>query len=519
MPLNGASSPLLHFLQNASLVVLSLALLPFTTSVLVLSLLLSPYTTTTKHIDNRRRWRSSSSSSFRPRTVLVTGVGMSKGLTIARAFYRAGHRVIGADFEPHGAPVCGHFSAAIARFYRLTKPTEAMGTDRYIDELIEIVEEEGVDLWVSCSGVASAIEDGEAAEAVEAKTKCKAIQFGVALTETLHEKHSFISNTRELGLRVPATHLVISPAEALAILHPEHASLKPSAPASKRYIMKSVGLDDSIRADMTILPRPTYHETQVHLSNLRPSEVRPFVLQQFISGPEFCTHSIVIRGRVVAFTACPSAELLMHYKALPVSSALFMAMKEYTETYARKTGVAMTGHFSIDFLIEEKKVNYGSVESVRENMYPIECNPRAHTAVVLFGDIMEDMADAYLRLLPDYESEPSIPDKVRKPSFSDIIVPGSEMGYYWIGHDLVELVIMPVLSVLRFKGTPKAIMVGWTSFLEHVLLWKDGTYEIWDPLPWWWLYQVYWPWMFVYSVWERNWWSRINVSTTKMFGC
>lgn len=519
MPLNRASPPLLHLLQNASLIALSLALLPFTTSVLVLSLLLSPYTTTTKHITHHRRWRSSSSSSFRPRTVLVTGVGMSKGLAIARAFYRDGHRVIGADFEPHGIPVCGHFSAAIARFYRLTKPTEAAGADAYIDELIEIVEEEGVDLWVSCSGVASAIEDGEAAEAVEAKTKCRAVQFGVALTETLHEKHSFIGNTRELGLRVPDTHLVISPAEALAILHPEHSSLKPSAPASKRYIMKSVGLDDSIRADMTILPRSTFHETQVHLSNLRPSEVRPFVLQQFISGPEFCTHSIVIRGRVVAFTACPSAELLMHYKALPRSSALFVAMKEYTETYARKTGESMTGHLSIDFLVEEKKVNYGSVESVRENMYPIECNPRAHTAVVLFGDMMEDMADAYLTLLPDHDREPFRREKARGSPTPELIVPGNETGYYWIGHDLVELVIMPVLSLLRFRGTLREVLAGWTRFLEHVVLWKDGTYEMWDPLPWWWLYQVYWPGMFVYSVLERKWWSRINVSTTKMFAC
>ncbi|KAG9590125.1 hypothetical protein KCU90_g14242, partial [Aureobasidium melanogenum] len=49
--------------------------------------------------------------------------------------------------------------------------------------------------------------------------------------------------------------------------------------------------------------------------------------------------------------------------------------------------------------------------------------------------------------------------------------------------------------------------------------WKDGTYEIWDPLPAWWLYHVYWPFQFAKSLVTGFKWSRINVSTTKMFGC
>lgn len=134
---------------------------------------------------------------------------MSKGLTIARTFYRAGHRVVGADFEPYKVPVCGRFSSAIEKFYRLSKPSVESGPTQYIKELTDLIVKEKVELWVSCSSVASAIEDGEAAEIIEKETPCKAIQFGVTLTETLHEKHSFIDNTRRLGLNVPDTHLAI----------------------------------------------------------------------------------------------------------------------------------------------------------------------------------------------------------------------------------------------------------------------------------------------------------------------
>ena len=136
------------------------------------------------------------------------------------------------------------------------------------------------------------------------------------------------------------------------------------------------------------------------------------MLQQYVAGPEYCTHSLIINGVVQAFVACPSAELLMHYNALPASSALSQAMLLYTSTYAKKTGPGMTGHFSLDFLVEEnmarraeKAVGVSEVEvrALMDKIYPIECNPRAHTAVVLFADESEDLAEAYLSVLPDHE--------------------------------------------------------------------------------------------------------------------
>jgi len=433
---------------------------------------------------------------------------MSKGLTIARSFYRSGHRVIGADFEPYYIPVCGRFSSSLFRFYRVRKPKQGEGGAReYIQDLLDIVRKEGVDLWVSCSGVASAIEDGEARDVLE-KAGCRAVQFSVDITAKLHEKDSFIENTRELGLNVPETLPVRSVDEAVALLEKKY-----SGKNGRKYVLKFTGMDDSIRADMTLLPLSTREETRRHVAALKPSATRPFVLQQFISGPEFCTHSIAIRGKIKAFTACESSELLMHYRAMDPASPLLKAFLKYTEIYAEKMGEGFTGHFSIDFLVHEnvRKGKGKSVEELMGKIFPIECNPRAHTAAVLFADKSEEVAEAYLSLLDEGKSQSKI---------EPIVMPGAGTPeYYWIGHDLITRALLPILHLLEGEKDIAMVLGDWVEFLNHVLFWRDGTYEVWDPWPMWWLYVVYWPGMFLMSIWERSWWSRCNVSTTKLFRC
>ena len=195
---------------------------------------------------------------------------MSKGLFLARAFYRAGHRVIGADFEPYGVHVIGRFSVALDKFYRLSNRPSAKGPRKYVGDLVEIIKRENVELWVSCSGIDSAVEDGEAAEAVEKLTKCKAIQFGVTLTEILHEKHSFIEDTKNLGRTVLDTYLITSVEDAMKFFY---LTFPVEGMIQKKYIMKSVGLDDTIRAETTLLPRPSSSDTQIH--SLEP-QAEPF---------------------------------------------------------------------------------------------------------------------------------------------------------------------------------------------------------------------------------------------------
>jgi hypothetical protein len=104
---------------------------------------------------------------------------------------------------------------------------------------------------------------------------------------------------------------------------------------------------------------------------------------------------------VKVFTACESADHLMHYQPLPSDDRMTKAMLKDTEWYVegmKERGLEMTGQFSMDFLVNAD-------EGDEEDIYPIECNPRAHTALVNFGGKEERMIEEYLSVFSERKTE------------------------------------------------------------------------------------------------------------------
>lgn len=530
--------PLRDHIKTALLLFLSFITLPISyIFALVLTILppsviiyLLPLSSLTPTGAQNHRTLCRSERDFVQRTVLVTGVGMTKGLTLARAFWLCGHRVIAADFDIESCsawtPWHGWvYSRAFGKVYPLKKVGDTEGMDErekagaqieYIRQICRIVKHEGVDLWVSCSGVASAVEDAMVKEALDnmplAKgTRCACIQFDVKTTSTLHEKSTFIQHTKSLDLDVPETHDVTSHKEVLQCLD-RAAERSPS----RKFILKPVGMDDANRANMTLFPLSNAHETERHVRSLPISDDRPWIVQQFIrGGREYCTHSLVVHGEVKVFAACPSAELLMHYTALAHDDPLSDMMLGFTRRYAAAAGRGFTGHLSLDFMAEDD-------ERGETKLYAIECNPRTHTAVALFGQTGEEMrgmVEAYLSAIgtrKDMEKS-----KLQNETGSPILVrpPNITSPRYWIGHDLVTLLALPAWRLLSKDLTLGEFMIGARQLMDHVFHWKDGTFELWDPWPFVALYHHFWP-KAILNSWRRGErWSRLNVSTTKMFRC
>jgi len=503
------SSNAYHIIKNLSLIYLSLLFIPIDAVVLACSYVLPPFFSR----------QSPAASPLKRKTILVTGVSMTKGLTLARLLSRSGHRVVGADAS---AMASGRYSIHVSKFYAL-QPPKADSPGPYIESLLRIVQTEKVDLWVSCSGVASAIEDAMAKEILEGRTKCKAVQFNVEDTRTLHEKDTFINAVKDAGLLVPETHTVKRRDDLLEVLGAAHGEakdafdIKPMGDLTKekgrgkQFIMKPIGMDDAARGDMTLLPKPSWSDTEKHVQRLKIDDQHPWILQEFIQGREFCTHALVVRKEVKAFVACPSAELLMHYEALPRDNALSMAMLDFTESFASKQGPDFTGHLSFDFLVKEQDVEKYDPKHIR--LYPIECNPRAHTAVVLFRDTPA-MAETYMSVFS--ENERSYGNGYA--GADQPVAPVRPQKYYWIPHDFVTYVLLPIFSLATGQGTLDDLSDGFLFFGQHLLWWKDGTFELQDPLPWFVLYHLYWPAQFAQSLRAGKWWSRVNVSTGKMFG-
>ena len=325
----------------------------------------------------------------------------------------------------------------------------------------------------------------------------------------------------------PGTFKVTSQAEVHDILHRNGDKHK--------YILKSIALDDLARVYMDILPRQTPSQTHDHVSKLPISEKSPWVLQQYVQGEEYCTHSIVIDGKVKIFTACPSSELVIHYQPLPASSPLYQAFYLFTRNFAAKAGVGFTGHLSFDFIVEEKLVD----GMIQKKIYPIECNPRTHTAVVLFSGVKgsQDMVDGYLGVFK--ESNDTVMDVTRKAlgrplanhnvdhpdegsvdKIEDVPHPEEAYpGHYWIGNDVVTLLLLPLYRLMTWKLDWRTCLEQIATFFNHAVFWKDATYELWDPLPWWFLYHVYWPGQFLACAVTGKRWSRVNVSTKRILTC
>ena len=430
---------------------------------------------------------------------------MTKGLSLARMFYLAGHDVIGADFESYHIPVSGRFSKSLKRFYSLPYPGKAeniLGRDRYRAKMLRIIRKENVKLWVSCSGVATAVDDAGMMEVLHTETDCRSIQFSEEVTSILDDKGRFNQYLEKLRLPAPEAHVVSSRNEVHKILASRVASTK------KSYILKSIAMNDAVRGDLTKLPKRTVSDTYNHLASLSIQPNRPHLLQEFVSGTEYCTHSLVIDNQIESFVACPSSDLLMHYQALNPGTPLHDAMLKFTQEFASRVKRNLTGHLSFDFVV----VDSSSESGVSSQLYPIECNPRAHTAVALFDGTERTMARRYLQATVQSKMVNGVLGLEHEPTF-----PQNPKPVYWIGHDLVTLVIRPLLLFSIFKMSPRELAEHLHAFITHILLWKDGTFEVWDPLPFFWLYHIYWPAHFAVSIVVGSWWSRINVSTMKKF--
>ena len=488
---NGSSSPVLQIAQNASLIILSLLFLPTNLAILFFSYVcrLIPGS----FLLRRRK----TLPSHQRRTVLITGVSSAKGLGIARMFYLSGHRVLGADFQADNVPVIGTFSRALSACYLLHKPKpDSIGVSSYISNFLYLIEGEKIDLWINCSPATVAIEDSLAAEKVEHATKCKVIQFNSEITKSLRENHTFLEKSKSVGLPLPKSHQIISTETLSEILEKAGDS---------QYILKNASEDSLTQNDTTLLPRPTSQETAQHLSTLEISDQSPWTLQQHISGTEYCTHALVIRGQVEAFLAWPLAKDSKHYQILPADSALSEAMLKFTQDHAAGLGDSASGHLSFNFSVDES----ASKEGVEQSLFPIECHPEAQTAIISLSKESEAITQACLSVL-----SPRRGQSKKQP----LLATSSTENIYFLGLDLITLLIQPLLHVLTGSLPLKSFLHDVAILLDHVIshAWKEAVYEIWDPLPFFWLYQVYWPARFFLAIRERKPWSWVDVKTAEM---
>ncbi|VDB94187.1 unnamed protein product [Peniophora sp. CBMAI 1063] len=497
----------------------------------VLSLIIAPITATLVGLAILYNALNPLNVASRPerKTVLITGARNTKCLFLARTFSRAGCRVIVAEEPDWFGLNMTRFSKAVKQYHPLPDP--AISAQLYKDAIVNLVLRERVNVFLPCSSPSYTVLDAIAALAITHRApRCTSFIPHPDLVTALDRKDEFISLCKCLDMPVPASRLVRSVEEAVDWLHSPDTTI-----AGQQYITKGLAFDDLARTDMTPLPLATPAQTKVHLEHL-PLPISPrhnYVIQHLLRGPEYCTHAAVRDGELVAFVTCRSSDMLMRY--VDVKSrfsaqseeerakeyAVGVQAEDWTRTFlarwkdklerdkdmSGKSVRELTGHFCVDFILNEAD----------GQLYPIECNPRAHTAVVLFAGIPQ-LASYYLGTA----SGTAYPAATARPNS-------------WLAHSLpLALASMLPLSLagnlhplLANPGTPRdptsspqaessapfALLAQYITGTEI-----DPVWDVRDPVPFFVLVHLTWPWVLLRTLFSGKAWSRVNASTMRVWG-
>ena len=351
-----------------------------------------------------------------PRTILISGGKMTKSLALARSFDRAGHRVILVEAAKYR--LSGHrFSRSVHRFYTVPEPA----VEGYANALLQIVHAEAVDVYVPVCSPAASQHDAEAKRILS--PHCEVVHVDADMARTLDDKHAFSVLAASLNLSVPDHHRVTSPQQVIDFDFGAH---RPP------YILKSIAYDPVRRLDLTQLPGASPEQTRAFVKSLPISEANPWIMQAFVSGQEYCTHSTARDGELQLHCCCESSAFQLNYAMVDMPEI---------EAWVRHFvgALRLTGQLSFDFIRAEDG-----------RIHAIECNPRTHSAITMFYD-HPDVARAYLetgvaKLTPLHCSRPT----------------------YWLYHELWRLLTRPS----RIGQTMRRIARG-----------KDAIFDWSDPLP------------------------------------
>ncbi|MGB7448160.1 MAG: hypothetical protein WA892_03440, partial [Ornithinimicrobium sp.] len=384
-----------------------------------------------------------------PRTVLLTGGKMTKALHLARAFHRAGHRVVLVESGRYR--LTGHrFSRAVDAFHVVPAPQDP----GYVAAVVAVAEREGAEVFVPLSSPVSSAYDSQVREALAGR--CDSVHVDPPTLGVVDDKGAFARAAADLGLPVPDTHLITDPAQVLDF---------DFSGARRPYVLKSIAYDPVHRLDLTPLPWPTRAQTEAFVASLPISAENPWILQELIAGPEYCTHGTARDGELTAYCCCESSAFQVNYEHVDKPE-----IERWVRTFVRALGA--TGQLSFDF-----------IETVDGTPYAIECNPRTHSAITLFDDPVA-LAHAYL----DAHTTTLTP-------------PASAPATYWLYHELWRLLRAPWRVAERWQ----VLRSG-----------RDAIFDPRDPLPFLLVHHLQVPSLLLGNLLARRDWLRIDFNIGKL---
>ncbi|HEY9844056.1 MAG TPA: ATP-grasp domain-containing protein, partial [Candidatus Obscuribacterales bacterium] len=280
-----------------------------------------------------------------PVRVLFTGGRSPATLALLRLFAQAGHHCqVAESLQPNLAGA----SRYCHRNHSIAPPRQQ--TARFVEDLERIIAAERIELLIpTCEETFYVSRYRRPLEAAG----CQVFAAGIDVLTNLHSKYQFNQLLQALKLPAPATELIQDPARLDALL-PEWGEtvLKP---------------EFSRFASAVLLKAPP----ELIKAKVQPSPQQSWVLQEFLSGPQYCSYSVARNGRLRAHSVYPTRY------AMGQGATIYFESVEIPEIEAIVTklvhGLDYSGQISFDFIHSQGQY------------YPIECNPRTTTGTFLFA--------------------------------------------------------------------------------------------------------------------------------------
>jgi hypothetical protein len=277
--------------------------------------------------------------------VLITSSRMPFALDMARKLTDAGHEVFASDTYKqspgsHSKYLAGHF----------VYPSARRETEAFVDELERIITEEEIDVLVPAFEEAFFI-------STQRERLSKGARIFVAefpALARLHDKASFESLVRKLGLPIPETVVATSDEE-----------LADAIGRFDQYFARAV----FSRGGVALLTNTGPLAGARDPADVHPTPAEPWVVQPFVEGDTVCSYSTVHDGVVSSHLLYRIPRQWHHSTGIQFESTDALESLRLIEPIVAELNY--TGQISFDFLEAPDGLSF------------VECNPRATDGLLL----------------------------------------------------------------------------------------------------------------------------------------
>lgn len=488
--------------------------------------------------------------------ILVTGGNTSSILGMSRALEAAGHDVYVIDYEraPFSSPL--RSSNAIARFVRLPASnlgssvtaiktrffhlgsiinisfdiSKKQPLTNLLATILQLIETQKIELWIPIerNGLQTVL---QTKEIVTKHSSCQIYgpDFEVTRLSQEHDRFSQHVERLEQNIRYPSAVMVRSRAEVhrllsrnltgqkyllekknsplkLPLLPPEPGKIEPDLNSRVYKTPKDLPVDQRCT-----LPKSSLNETYSSVAALTISRDQPWLMHQVVVGRPVNVSALVINNSISTFTASISPQTIAfssihtsknsrglthalrngenwqqfdNIRLLDPKSATAQMLLEFTEKFCRQLSTSTNAQLNLRFILTEFAASGGVVQRIWATGCDFEISPLL-IQQALASDQLESVGAAYGCAL---NGGPTL----LSPS-STIFEDRDTLTTYSLPTAAYQNLFLPIMTVMLFQASPKAILTGLVVFLNQTIFGREELFDGKDPLPWVWRWLVQFP--------------------------